>query len=163
MMNVIGIDPGVSGAVAFYNGTDMAVRDLPVLKAAKAKSLDVTELARWLDGLGETTTHAFIERVQAMPGQGQRQMGATSAFNFGRTFGELHGLIAAQFVPITLVTPQQWKKALGVPAEKDGARARASQLLPQHAGHWPLKKHDGRAEAALIALYGWRQLFREAA
>jgi hypothetical protein len=50
-----------------------------------------------------------------------------------------------------------------VPAEKDGARARASQLLPQHAGHWPLKKHDGRAEAALIALYGWRQLFREVA
>jgi hypothetical protein len=46
--------------------------------------------------------------------------------------------------------------ALRVPAEKDGARARASQLIPAGASWWPLVKHDGRAEAALIALYGSR-------
>lgn len=158
MMNVIGIDPGVSGAVAFYNGTDMAVRDLPAVKAAKATSLDVTALARMLDGINETCAHVFIERVSAMPKQG-----VASSFNFGRSFGELHGLVAAQFVPVTLVPPQTWKKVLGVPREKDGARLRASQLLPRASDQWPLKKHDGRAEAALIALYGWRHLFREAA
>jgi hypothetical protein len=45
-----------------------------------------------------------------------------------------------------------------VPAAKDGARARASQLLPGAADQWPLVKHDGRAEAALIALWGIRSL-----
>jgi hypothetical protein len=61
-------------------------------------------------------------------------------------------------VPITIVHPRTWKRALGVPREKDGARARASQLLPAHAHLWPLKKHDGRAEAALIATYGVQTL-----
>jgi hypothetical protein len=51
-----------------------------------------------------------------------------------------------------------WKKALGVPADKDGARARASQLMPENAWLWPLVKHDGRAEAALIAYWGIRTL-----
>jgi hypothetical protein len=39
----------------------------------------------------------------------------------------------------------------------NGARARATQLLPAAAHRWPLVKHDGRAEAALIAYYGRRQ------
>jgi hypothetical protein len=45
---------------------------------------------------------------------------------------------------------------VGAPAGKDGARARASQLIPSAAHHWPLKKHDGRAEAALLAFYASR-------
>ena len=57
-----------------------------------------------------------------------------------------------------VVHPQRWKRELGVPAGKDGARARASQLLPQAAGQWPLKKHDGRAEAALISVFGSRSI-----
>jgi len=47
---------------------------------------------------------------------------------------------------------------LRVPAAKDAARARASQLLPHAANQWPLKKHDGRAESACIAYWGLRQL-----
>jgi crossover junction endodeoxyribonuclease RuvC len=66
--------------------------------------------------------------------------------------------LAALGVPMSFVAPATWKRALQVPAAKDGARARASQLLPAAAGHWPLVKHDGRAEAALIALYGLRFL-----
>jgi hypothetical protein len=61
---------------------------------------------------------------------------------------------------MTLVPPRRWKSALQVPASKDAARFRASQLLPQAAHLWPLKKHDGRAEAALLAVFGGRQLRR---
>ena len=63
-------------------------------------------------------------------------------------------VVAANFIPLTMVAPLKWKRALGVPADKDGARARASQLLPAHAGLWCRVKDDGRAEAALIAYYG---------
>lgn len=43
---------------------------------------------------------------------------------------------------------------------KDGSRARASELMPRHAGQWVRVKDDGRAEAALIALHGMRELGR---
>lgn len=69
---------------------------------------------------------------------------------FGPCFGRA--------VAWTAVTPQVSKKALAAPAAKDGARARASQLLPAHAQLWPLKKHDGRAESAMIAVFGLREL-----
>ncbi|MGE5548417.1 MAG: hypothetical protein ACM33T_16045 [Solirubrobacterales bacterium] len=93
--------------------------------------------------------HAFVEAVGAMPGQG-----VSSVFAFGKVFGLVLGILAANFIPHTLVPPQRWKRTLGVPADKDGARARASQLLPAHAGLWCRAKDDGRAEAALLAYFG---------
>jgi hypothetical protein len=77
--------------------------------------------------------------------------------------GWLAGVLASRSVPLTLVPPVRWKRALGVSKDKDGCRARASQLLPKAAHQWPLRKHDGRAEAALIALYGARELAGSAA
>ena len=68
--------------------------------------------------------------------------------------GVILGVLASRSVPLLLVSPVSWKRALGVPKAKDGARARASQLLPEAAHQWRLKRHDGRAEAALLALYG---------
>jgi len=128
------------------------VHDVPTLalsRNGKAKrEPDMIELARLVDAAGPID-HAFIEAVGAMPGQG-----VSSVFAFGKVFGLLLGILAANFIPHTLVPPVRWKRALGVPADKDGARARASQLLPTHAGLWTRAKDDGRAEAALIALYG---------
>jgi len=61
-------------------------------------------------------------------------------------------------IAYTLVAPATWKRALGgIPAEKDAARARASQLMPSASGYWARKKDDGRAEAALIAFWGCRR------
>jgi crossover junction endodeoxyribonuclease RuvC len=77
-------------------------------------------------------------------------------FAFGKGYGIVLGVLAAHGVPVTLVAPAVWKRALGVLKAKDAARARASQLLPQCAGQWPLKKDHGKAEAALLALYGVR-------
>ena len=57
---------------------------------------------------------------------------------------------------LVLVPPQVWKRRFNLTSDKDASRARASELLPAHAHLWPLKEHDGRAEAALLALYGAR-------
>jgi crossover junction endodeoxyribonuclease RuvC len=83
--------------------------------------------------------------------------GHVGAFAFGRGFGIIETALAAADLPFSCVRPQVWKKRLGVTADKDQARQRATQLLPRGASLWPLKKHDGRAEAALIALYGLKE------
>lgn len=151
---MLGIDPGLSGAFALFTPTTgaLVVFDMPTFtlsRGGKAKrDPDATELARLVDAAGPIA-HAFVEQVGAMPGQG-----VSSVFAFGKVFGLALGILAANFIPLTMVAPVKWKRALGVPAEKDGARARASQLLPAHAGLWSRRKDDGRAEAALIAYYG---------
>ncbi len=157
---ILGIDPGLDGALAFMGpGQNVTIHDIPVhrlRRGGKAKrEVDLTELARILDAGASTIAHVFLEQAGTMPGQG-----VTSMFAFGKTYGAILGIVAANFLPLTLVHPRRWKRAMGVPKAKDGARARASQLLPRAAGNWPLVKHDGRAEAALIALYGSREMRR---
>lgn len=103
--------------------------------------------------------HAFVEMQQAMPPHlQQRSQGLTSTFQIGKGYGVILGVLAAFDVPITIVVSRVWKKALQVPAAKDGARARASQLMPHLAHNWTRVKDDGRAEASLIALFGSRQM-----
>lgn len=154
MTIVVGIDPGLSGAICLLDteGT-FSINDMPVhalVRGGKNKrEIDAHRLAILLSG---RIGHAFIEQVGAMPGQG-----VSAVFAFGKTYGVIIGVLAAHGVPMTFVSPRKWKKALQVPASKDGARARASQLLPQAAGEWPLVKDHGKAEAALIALWGIRQ------
>jgi len=155
---IAGVDIGLSGAVALLDAETAAVIDIfdaPTLALIRGgrnkRELDPHALAAALgrDRIG----HAFVEQVGAMPGQG-----VSSVFSFGKSYGQVIGIMAALGIPMTFISPQVWKKALNVPAAKDGARARASQLMPAAAHHWPLVKHDGRAEAALIATYGLRTL-----
>lgn len=161
MIKILAIDPGLSGAMAVYWPATGAVQvhDMPTVNAGKGKAskriIDVQELARLIDdlnGQGEIT-HCYLEQVGTRPGEG-----AVGAFTFGEGVGVIRGILAANFIPVTRVTPSVWKKALGVPAAKDGARARASELLPRHAGQWTRVKDDGRAEAAMLAIHGARQL-----
>lgn len=153
-MIVLGIDPGLSGAVALYNASNGALQvdDMPTHELKRGgknkRELDLPGLAGLFDVNG-LVRMAFVEQVGAMPGQG-----VSSVFAFGKAYGAVLGILAARNIPMTMVPPQRWKKALNVPAAKDGARARASQLLPSHAAHWKRVKDDGRAEAALIAYYG---------
>lgn len=159
-MIVTGIDPGLSGAIAWLDaatGEVVDIADMPTLalsRGGKAKrELDAHSLARLI---GERQPgHAFVELVNAMPRQG-----VSSVFAFGKSYGITIGILTTLGIPMTFVAPAVWKRALGVPAAKDGARARASQLLPAAAHFWPLVKHDGRAEAALIAHYGLLSLNR---
>lgn len=149
---IIGIDPGLKGAVA-YIGLTLEIFDIPtfsLIRGGKMKNeIDLVALAALF---APQIKHAYMEQVGAMPGQG-----VSSMFAFGQTFGILKGMLAMRGIPFTLVPPATWKKALRVPAGKDGARARASQLLPSYGHYWPRAKDDGRAEAAMIALYGVRE------
>lgn len=159
-MLVLGIDPGLSGALALYDpdGGLREVEDVPVLESRRTtgkvkRSVDAYEAARLIDVWAKDISLVIIEQVGIRPGEG-----AVGAFSFGDGFGLLKGICYAHFLRVELVTPQAWKRAMGVKGDKDESRARASQLLPRSAGSWNLKKHDGRAEAALIAMYGARLL-----
>ena len=156
MIPILGIDPGLSGALALLDADDylgLTIIDAPTLKITtngkKRRRLDLYFLAGWLDANASAISHVFIEQVGAMPGQG-----VSSMFKFGEVFGALQGLVAANMIPMTYVTPQRWKKHFGLTADKDAARLHASRLLPQFAHLWTRAKDDGRAEATLIALYG---------
>lgn len=151
MTRYLGIDPGLSGAVAILDGDNVTTWRLPAFKASRGWELDLTSIARDLDAAGPFA-HAVIERVTTRPNEGRAQ-----AFRFGGAFGALQGIVAANFIPITLPTPWQWKRALGVPTAKDGARQRATQLLPSAAGQWSRSADHDRAEAALLALYAARE------
>ena len=155
---IAGIDPGLSGALFFLDPNHLSAGeavDLPVhllMRGGKKKrEVDVSGLIEIL--AGRRLEHAFLEQVSAMPGQG-----VSSVFAFGKAYGVILGAIAAHSIPLTLVAPIVWKRALAVPKAKDGARARASQLLPDAAHQWPRVHHHSRAEAALLALYGARKL-----
>lgn len=147
---ILGIDPGLSGALAFMD-SELIVYDIPTFEITRngknKRQIDLQKLLAILKLWPVEKAH--LESVNAMPGQG-----VSSMFQMGRGFGQIEMALAACNIPVTYITPQVWKKALGVPKDKDGARQRASQLMPQWSHNWDLKKHSDRAEAALIALYG---------
>jgi crossover junction endodeoxyribonuclease RuvC len=157
-MTIVGIDPGLTGAVTFLDPESLKIEivDMPVhtlTRGGKTKrSLDLAGLVTLLDP-ARLISHAWVELAAAMPHQG-----VAGVFSFGQSFGAILGILAAYKIPVSVVAPAVWKRALHVAKSKDAARARASQLLPKAAGNWPLKKHDGRAESALLAVYGAREL-----
>lgn len=152
-MIILGIDPGLSGALAFYDTVSEAlvVMDMPTVEVTRnGKSKREVSPALVADMVaGKGVEKAFMERVSAMPGQG-----VSSMFSFGRSSGVVEGVLAAYEIPTTLVTPQAWMKAMGVRAGKDGSRERAMQLFPQYSMTFSRKKDDGRSDAALIAKFG---------
>jgi len=143
---LIGIDPGLTGALAILtNGTYECVHDLPVIRDRALAWIDGNELQSIILGaLAGRTAVAIIERVSAMPKQG-----IASAFQFGLGFGSILGVLQALHLPIEFVTPAVWKKALGLSKDKHASLHKARLLFPTAELH--LAKHDGRAEALLIA------------
>ncbi|HEV2225047.1 MAG TPA: hypothetical protein VGR84_18795 [Candidatus Acidoferrales bacterium] len=154
-MTILGIDPGLSGAVCVRSESSSSVIEvwnLPTLViergGKKKRTLDADALASNVASIGEIEM-AYVELSGSMPGQG-----VSSTFAYGMCFGQILGILAALKVPRTFVSAARWKRALRVPAAKDGARKRASELMPSAAHFWPLSKDHGRAEAALIAWWG---------
>jgi crossover junction endodeoxyribonuclease RuvC len=150
-MRILGIDPGAHGAIALLvDGKLTEVADMPTTTYKGKARIDAAALAVLIRRLAPT--EAWLERVAAMPGQG-----VSSMFAFGMAYGAVLGVLGALAVPVNMAAPAQWKAALRVPRDKGAARGRASELVPDGVRFWPLAKHDGRAEAALIACYGFRQ------
>lgn len=162
-MIILGIDPGLSGALCLMGDVThhSEIIDIPTFSLSRnGKNKREVDAIGLSNAINEhlPIKHCFIEQVGAMPGQG-----VSSVFAFGKSYGVIIGVLAARGIPVTYVHPRVWKKALGVPAAKDGARARASQLLPRLSAKWSRAKDDGRAEAALIAYWGIEALKRVAA
>lgn len=162
-MIVIGVDPGLSGAIAFLIGERVVgIIDMPTAKKASGRRemmlRDLTiQIARFVPQSSDVRG-VWIENVSSSP-----QMGVASSFSFGRCLGAIEGIAAALAWPVEYVTPGKWKRDLKAPKEKPGARKRASDLMPASAELWtPQKGHctqeqaNARAEAAMIGLFGVR-------
>ena len=143
---IIGIDPGLSGAIAFMSdeGYLIGVVDMPTIDVVGKKKVSPQMLVSLLEDYDDVKM-VVIEEVGAMPGQG-----VTSMFNFGYSAGILAGVCAGLRMPMVFYRPAAWKRAAGVPADKGAARQMAQRLWPG-SRDFDRAKDDGRAEAALLA------------
>lgn len=150
---IVGADPGAHGAFAKIDPINhtLEIWDMPTFTIKPGqKSKTIMDHVGIADILrDERIFHAYVEEVNARPGEG-----TVSSFSFGRAFGTILGACGGLQIPVTQVRPAVWKSNLKVPADKDAARYRASQLFPKCSTAWKRKMDDGRAEAALIAFYG---------
>lgn len=144
---VIGIDPGLTGAIAVLSadGAVEHLADLPVIRDRSLAWIDGGQLQKMLlDASRGCTARAIVERVSAMPRQG-----VASSFAFGVGFGSILSVLQAMQISIELVTPAMWKRSLGLSSDKRASLHKARLLFPAADLH--LAKHDGRAEALLLA------------
>lgn len=169
---VLGVDPGLHGAIAFLDASTerlLLVEDMPVDKTQVGSSerLRIARPALFVLLGRAVGAYGWTERPEARPirfkdkktGQTQtRQPGAAGMFAFGETYGCVIMACTSVNIRLTEVRPGIWKKELSIPAAKDDARRRASELFPDFAAAFSRVKDDGRAEASLIALYGARIL-----
>ena len=118
----IGIDPGISGGVAFiYNDTHY------VKKCPNTVS-DMAEEIATLNQIGpDIPKYAIIERVHSMPGQG-----VASTFKFGTNYGQWLGILATLHIPYILVTPHKWMRHYGSrPKDKKERKNHLKDLAQQ--------------------------------
>lgn len=156
-MLICGIDPGFSGAIALLNPFTryLEVHDMPVLPNKTGKTvLDFTKLVGLLVPSEDMRNVAMIEQVSAMPGQG-----VSSMFRFGQCLGAIEATVHGHGFEVHYVTPSKWKKHFGLSSDKDTSRGLAKQRFPAQASFFDRKKDDGRAEAALLALYALETVY----
>jgi Holliday junction resolvasome RuvABC endonuclease subunit len=155
-MRVLGVDPGIRGGLAIVVCNDGAAPelvdaiDIPVTGVGAKERVDVLAVRAWIET--HRPVHALIERAQAMPKQG-----ASSGFKYGRAVGAIEAAITLCSIPVEIVEPSAWKRFWKLPGkDKESSRQKALQLFPTAHAVLARKKDHGRAEAALIALYGAR-------
>lgn len=150
MTLLIAVDPGASGAVAILKDRELVdVFDMPEHEGLVSGVLLAHRLEKHHAFSFATASAAWIERVSAMPGQG-----VSSTFKFGRALGVVEGVLGAMRIPLHYVTPAKWKADAGLSKDKSASRRKACETWPEMAEHFARVKDDGRAEAALIGLYG---------
>lgn len=142
-MIIVAVDPGVVGAIAFFNtGVSDSVDAFDLPNAAGV--IDGRNLCALIEKY--SPTQAVIEDVHAMPAQG-----VASTFKFGRAFGTAIGILEGLRLPVIYVSPSKWKRHYGLKGDGETSRRRALDLFPASAASFARKKDHHRAEAALIA------------
>jgi len=153
-MKIIGIDPGLSGAIAILeNNKVLNIFDIPVMSEGKKNKRQLNS-ALMVNLLKENINKeeevvVVVEQVNAMPGQG-----VTSMFNFGQTFGAIKGICAALDLPIFLVRPSKWKKHFDlINSSKDSSRTKVIEMYPSLSSQLSKKKDVNKSDAILIARF----------
>jgi len=152
---IVGIDPGLSGCIVLLspNNTYIGHLHMPTMKLGSKNRVNGAAVAAFLRE--QPLQHAYLEQVGAMPGGGERKMGAASAFSFGHGAGVVEGLLQGLGIPYTLVPPPTWKKRAALQGQdKDAARCRAIQLYPGVRDLDLKGKGQALADAMLIARFG---------
>ena len=153
-MKIIGIDPGLSGAIAVLeNNKVLSIFDMPVMSEGKKnkRQLNSAQLVKLLKDniLKNEEISVVVEQVNAMPGQG-----VTSMFNFGQTFGAIKGVCAALGLPIFFGRPSKWKKHFELRnSSKDSSRTKAIEMYPSLSNDLAKKKDVNKSDAILIARF----------
>ena len=161
-MIVLGVDPGLTGAMALMSGRGLvSVTDLPVMM----RGAGTGSVKNQIDGTALYTTMrellapydrqeimVVIELQQAMGGG----MNASAVFSLGLTAGIIEGVVAARALPHELVQPAAWKKAMGLSAKGKDAKAQSVAMAKRYYPDAPLNlvKHHNRAESILLARWG---------
>ena len=160
-MLIIGIDPGISGAICFMeDGKITDVIEMPSMAEGKKNKKQVNssqifnEISSKIKNYNKSEVKVVIEHVTAMPGQG-----VTSMFNFGQSFGILKGICSAMQLPLYFVRPAKWKKHYNlINSQKDASRTRAIEIFPYFSSQLSKKKDSNKAEAILIASFYYETL-----
>jgi crossover junction endodeoxyribonuclease RuvC len=153
-MKIIGIDPGLSGAIAVLENNKVeSIIDMPVMPEGKKnkRQLNSAQLVKIIKRniLNSKEVVVVVEQVNAMPGQG-----VTSMFNFGQTFGAIKGIAAALELPIFFVRPAKWKKHFElINSSKDASRTKAIEMYPALSDQLSKKKDVNKSDAILIARF----------
>ena len=155
-MIIIGIDPGISGAICFFeNGKILDVIEMPTMNEGKKNKRQVNgaqiynEISKRMNKTHIEDVRVVVEQVSAMPGQG-----VTSMFNFGQSFGIIKGICSAMQLSLYFVRPTKWKKYFNlINSEKDASRTRAIEIFPYFSSQLSKKKDSNKADAILIASF----------
>ncbi len=155
-MLIIGIDPGISGAICFFeNGQVKEIINMPVMADGKKNKRQINgpqtynEILRRIKNYPKKDITVVIEQVSAMPGQG-----VTSMFNFGQSFGVIKGICSAMQLSIFFIRPAKWKKYFGlIKTEKDASRTKVIEIFPYISSELSRKKDSNKADAVLIASF----------
>ena len=155
-MLIIGIDPGISGSICFFeSGKVIDIIEMPNMADGKKSKRQVNgaqiynEISSRIKNYSKEDVKVVIEQVSAMPGQG-----VSSMFNFGQSFGVLKGICSAMQLPMYFVRPAKWKKYFNlINSEKDASRTKAIQIFPYISEKLSKKKDANKADAILIASF----------
>ena len=155
-MLIIGMDPGISGAICFFeNGEVKEIIDMPNMADGKKNKRQINgpqvynEISSRIKNIPKKEIVVVIEQVSAMPGQG-----VTSMFNFGQSFGVLKGICSAMQLSMHFIRPAKWKKYFGlIKTEKDASRTKVIEIFPYISSQLSRKKDSNKADAILISSF----------